>query len=254
MRASGSDGKGRRGRALLAFALGLVGAVCLAAPATAALPAPVERGSAGQRSVAFACNVVWGTTYVLPIARAFRAAGGHATFFLGGRWAAAHPAEARELRAMGMEIASHGDTHRHVASLGLADNLNEIDRANQAIEAATGIRPRLYAPAYGEVSDTVRRAAAMRGMPVVLWSIDTIDWRTWHTPEVIQARVLRRLSPGAIVLIHPTDRTLAALAGLLASIRARGYRLTTVSDLLSGAPAHGALAAGRRNAAVGREA
>lgn len=242
------------------IALASAGAQALAAD----LPAPIEHGPANVKAVAFACNVVWGTEHVLPIAKAFQAAGAKATFFLGGQWAAHHPAEAKELAAMGMEIASHGDAHRHVASLSLEGNLAEIDRANQSIESATGVKPRLYAPAYGEVNETVRRAAQMRGMPLVMWSIDTIDWRTWHTPDIIRSRVLSRLAPGAIVLTHPTDRTLAALPGLLSAIRAQGYRVETVSDLLRGgaAPAKGvatqrsanAPAPAQRNVAPGREA
>jgi peptidoglycan-N-acetylglucosamine deacetylase len=221
------------GATAAALSLAVAGVARAAAPN--ALPAPVEHGPTDVRAMAFACNVVWGTEYVMPIARAFAQAHARATFFLGGAWAAAHPAEARELRAMGMEIASHGYGHRHVASLGLSANLEEIDRATSAIREATGVTPRLYAPAYGEVNATVREAAAMRSMPVVLWSIDTIDWRTWHTPDVIRRRVLDRAAPGAIVLIHPTDRTLAALPELLASLSGQGYRLTTVSDLLQGA-------------------
>lgn len=199
--------------------------------------APIEQGRTDVRAMAFACNVVWGSEYVLPIARAFAAAHSRATFFLGGAWAQGHPAEARQLRAMGMEIASHGYGHRHVASLSLDANLAEIDRANEAIHAATGITPRLYAPAYGEVNATVREAARRRSMPVALWTIDTIDWRTWHTPDVIRRRVLQRARPGAIVLIHPTDRTLAALPDLIAALGAQGYRLTTVSDLIAPAGA-----------------
>lgn len=229
----------RRGRwlgpqrlgALLALAL----ALALGPAPRAGAAEPIEHGPADVRAMAFACNVVWGTEYVLPIARAFASEHSRATFFLGGQWASAHPAEAKALRAMGMEIASHGYAHRHVASLSVDENLVEIDRANAAIRAATGVTPRLYAPAYGEMGQAVREAAALRHMPIVLWSIDTIDWRTWHTPAVIRERVLTRARPGAIVLIHPTDRTLAALPGVIASLRAQGYRLTTVSDLLRGA-------------------
>lgn len=224
------------GLALLLIGLGAMGGDGFPAYAavgpTAAPPAAIERGSTTGRRVAFAVNVVWGTEYVLPIARTFRSVGGHATFFLGGEWAEHHPVEARELHAMGMEIASHGDRHRHVGSLDLEENLVEIDRANEAIEKATGVKPRLYAPAYGELSPDVLQAAFLRHMPVVMWTIDTIDWRTWHTPDIIQERVMKRLSPGAIVLTHPTDRTLAALPKLLKDIRSQGYQVVTISDLL----------------------
>lgn len=231
------------GRALaamvaVALAMGLAPVAGAGAPGPAA--GPIERGRTDVRAMAFACNVVWGTEYVLPIARAFQRAGQRATFFLGGTWAAAHPAEARELRSMGMEIASHGYAHRHVGSLPLDANLEEIDRASEAIRAASGVAPRLYAPAYGEVSAAVERAAHLRGMPLVLWTIDTVDWRPWHTPDIISRRVLDRAQPGAIVLIHPTDRTLAALPGLIASLRREGYRLTTVSDLIELPAASGA--------------
>lgn len=232
-----------------AAALSVAASGVVRAAATGALAAPIEHGPSNVRAMAFACNVVWGTQYVLPIARAFQAVHGRATFFLGGAWAAAHPAEARRLRSMGMEIASHGHSHRHVASLSLDENLAEIDRANAAIRAATGATPRLYAPAYGEVNATVREAAAARSMPVVLWSIDTIDWRAWQTAPVIERRVLARAAPGAIVLIHPTDRTLAALPHLLAALRREGYRLTTVSDLLQ--PGAGGTTSRPPTAAIG---
>jgi peptidoglycan/xylan/chitin deacetylase (PgdA/CDA1 family) len=197
---------------------------------------PIERGPATEKQVAFAVTVVWGTEYVRPIADAFRRDGSRATFFLGGEWAQAHPREARFLRDLDMEIASHGDRHRHVGHLSLEENLVEIDRAGAAIEAASGVRPRLYAPAYGEISPEVLRAAQLRHLPVILWTIDTIDWRTSMDPGTIRERVLSRLEPGAIILMHPTDRTLQALPGLLADVKARGYRTVTVSRLL-GLPA-----------------
>jgi peptidoglycan/xylan/chitin deacetylase (PgdA/CDA1 family) len=63
-----------------------------------------------------------------------------------------------------------------------------------------------------------------------------VDWRPHHTPAIIQDRVLRRIMPGAIVLIHPTERTVQALPPLLAQLRRRGYRLLTVSQLLAQSP------------------
>lgn len=182
--------------------------------------------------VAFAVNVVWGTEHLPKMLAALRQEGARATFFLGGRWAEAHPDVARGISAAGMEIGSHGDAHRHVGSLGVPANEEEIQKAEERIARATGVRPRLYAPAYGELSPAVFTAAERRKVRVVMWSIDTIDWRPSHTPGIIRARVLARLRPGAIVLMHPTDRTAEALPGLLADLRSRGYRVVAVSDLL----------------------
>jgi len=182
--------------------------------------------------IALAVNVVWGSQYLRPIVLALKAQGARATFFLGGGWAEKHPDEARMLRQEGMEIGSHGDAHRHVASLGVAENVREIALADEKIARATGVHPTLYAPAYGELSPAVHEAARREGVRVVMWSIDTIDWRTWHTPEIIRERVLQRLAPGAIVLAHPTDRTAQALPQLLRDLRARGYQVVGVGELL----------------------
>lgn len=199
-------------------------------------PQPVEHGPGSSKQVAFTVNVVWGTEHVLPIAEAFHRRGMGATFMLGGKWAKANPGVAQKLVAMGMEIGSHGESHAHVGNMGLVGNLKEIDEAESSIEAATGKRPTLYAPAYGEVSRAVLEAAAQRKMKVVMWAIDTIDWRPSHTPDVIRNRVLSRLRPEAFILIHPTDRTVKALGPLLDELSRRGYKAVSVSDILSTAP------------------
>ena len=185
-----------------------------------------------KQVVAIAVNVVWGTEYVPPIVQALKTKGDKATFFLGGTWAEGNPALARQIRQSGMEIGSHGDRHRHVGSLGVAENELEISRAAERIQAATGVKPTLYGPAYGELSPAVHIAAQRQVVRVVMWLIDTIDCRKSHTPDVIQGRVLRRLAPGAIILMHPTDRTAAALPGLLAELHRRGYRVVGVQELL----------------------
>jgi len=198
----------------------------------AAHPPELRQVPTSKPLVALTVNVVWGSEHLQPMIDALRASGSRATFFLGGQWAAARPDLARMIKDAGMEIGSHGDAHAHVAQLGVEGNLREIDLADEKIFAATGVHPKLYAPAYGELSPAVHEAAAERGVRVVMWSIDTIDWRTWHTKEIIQSRVLQRLRPGAIVLMHPTDRTAAALPGLLQELKRRGYRVVAVGDLL----------------------
>lgn len=207
-------------------------------PGSLAVGAPIYRGNPERREVALACNVVWGTPYVAPMLEVLRRHGAKITFFLGGEWAASHPDLARRMVADGMELGNHGYGHRHLLGLSLAANEEEIRRAEQAILHATGVRTTLYAPAYGEWSPVVQQAADRLGYRVVMWTIDTVDWRPRHTPEVIVHRVLSRLVPGAIILIHPTDRTLAALPRLLAEIRARGYRVVPVGALLAGASRH----------------
>ncbi|MDA8344094.1 MAG: polysaccharide deacetylase family protein [Thermaerobacter sp.] len=200
--------------------------------APAGYPPELRSVPTTKQVVSIGVNVVWGTEYVPPIVQALKSQGDKATFFLGGTWAENHPDVARQIRDAGMEIGSHGDRHRHVGSLGITENEQEITRAAERIKAATGVTPTLYGPAYGELSPAVHQAAQRQGVRVVMWSIDTIDWRKSHTPEIIRSRVLTRLQPGAIILMHPTDRTAAALPGLLQELHRRGYRVVGVHKLL----------------------
>lgn len=200
--------------------------------AVSAVGKPVYRVVTSHRVLALTINVVWGTEFVPPLLRTLEREHVKATFMLGGAWAARHPALVRALYRAGMELGNHGYAHRHVSLLSLSANLREIERTNEAIAAVTGSLPRLFAPPFGEVNATVLKAADEAGMPLIMWTIDTIDWRPSSSPGVIADRVLRRAVPGAIVLMHPTDRTVEALPVIVRDLKAQGYRLETVSDLL----------------------
>ncbi len=200
----------------------------------AATPAgPVYRVVTTQKVMALTVNVVWGTEFVPQIVRILTAAHVNATFFVGGAWAAANPALVRELVRAGMAVENHGYAHRHSNQLSFDENLNEIARSARAIQLAGAPRPRLYAPPYGECDATVLAAAAALHNRVIMWTIDTIDWRPSSDAGLIVARVMSKAQPGAIVLMHPTARTAAALPLVIAGLKAEGYNLLTVPALLA---------------------
>lgn len=189
-----------------------------------------------RKAVALCINVVWGTQYVTTLVHELVAAHQKATFFLGGAWAEANPALVRDIVAAGMQVANHGYAHRHQNSLSFDENVAEIAKASRAIEVAGAPRPKLFSPPYGEYDATVLAAASALHLPLIMWTIDTIDWRPSSSVAVIEERVARRIAPGAIVLMHPTDRTAQALPGILRMLQAKGYRAVTVSTLLTLGP------------------
>ncbi|MGE5508088.1 MAG: hypothetical protein ACM3RP_06375, partial [Chitinophagales bacterium] len=90
-------------------------------------------------------------------------------------------------------------------------------------------------PPAGAFSPEVVRTAAAEGYWTILWSADSIDWQR-PAPSVIIERVLRKISPGGLVLLHPTEPTVQALPGLISALRNLGYELVTVPELLPGFP------------------
>ncbi|MGC8486986.1 MAG: polysaccharide deacetylase family protein [Clostridia bacterium] len=226
--------------ALLVLALaGVIGERARAAEGVLPPSGPVYSVRTSQKLVALGINVVWGTEYVGPLLHALKSDSATATFFLGGAWTEANPALARTLAAAGMEIGNHGFQHRHQSLLNFDENLNEITRASRAIELATGVRPALFAPPYGEYNQTVLRAVQSLHLTLVMWTIDTIDWRPSSSPGLITERVLKKVRPGAIILMHPTERTKDALPGLLKTLRQDGYKVVSISALLQSGTASG---------------
>ena len=226
------------------FHLGVVLAAILAVGVWVSLPVPVAgqvppaiyRGPTDRPAVALACNVVWGTQLVPQILQILAAGGAHATFFVGGAWAAAQPDLVRQMVAAGHEVGNHGYGHRHQQLLSLADNESEMERTQAAVLSAAGVRPTLFAPPYGEHARVIDQAALRLGLRVVYWTVDTVDWKRTRSAATITATVLDRAGPGSIILIHPTDRTVAALPAIIAGLRERGLAVLTVSQLLAGHP------------------
>jgi peptidoglycan/xylan/chitin deacetylase (PgdA/CDA1 family) len=83
---------------------------------------------------------------------------------------------------------------------------------------------------------TVYELARALKFSLVLWNVDTEDWRK-PAPAVIAARALAGASDGAIILMHDgggdRSRTVAALPSILAGLKKRGFKFVTVDELSS---------------------
>ncbi|GAA3533535.1 hypothetical protein GCM10022419_010980 [Nonomuraea rosea] len=171
--------------------------------------------------------------YTRTLLRHLQAHRAHATFFVVGQNVAAYPGIAREIAGAGHEIASHTYSHPDLTKLSAAGVRLQLARTDQAIKAATGIVPRLVRPPYGALNATVR---AQTARPMVLWSVDTEDWR-YRSSAKVARRAIKSAHAGSIILfhdIHPT--TVRALPKVLKSLSARGYVFVTVSQMFGGHP------------------
>ena len=177
-----------------------------------------------------------------------------ATFFSGGKWLLSHAERAEQLVAdTRFEIGSHGWSHRNVRGLageGLAAELDGPQAAFEATRARLATRqcmaggrlsqipPRisLYRFPFGACNAAALSAAATRGLLSIQWDISTGDPDRNQSAAAIAGAVLRQVRPGSIVLMHANGRgynTAAALPLLIPKLRAQGYQLVTVSELLA---------------------
>lgn len=193
---------------------------------------PIYEGNKDKKAMAFTCNVAWGNEYIPSMLSIFEEKGINITFFIEGRWAKNFPDFLKLISSKGHEIGNHGYSHAHHASLTLEQNMNEIKDADDVIFEITGKKPMLFAPPYGEFSDLTVNAAKAMDHKLIMWSIDTIDWKKPGVDYIVN-KVLDNAGNGKIVLMHPTEDTVRALPTIIENLRQRGFEITTVSKLLS---------------------
>ncbi|MDP1761591.1 MAG: hypothetical protein Q8L43_05155 [Deltaproteobacteria bacterium] len=98
----------------------------------------------------------------------------------------------------------------------------------------------MFRPPYSAYDDRLKDYLAHTHRRLVLWSIDSGDWRGLSAPAIIK-NVLSRVRNGAIIIFHGSDEnaradrhpTVEPLSIILPALKAAGYRMVTASELLS---------------------
>ena len=158
-----------------------------------------------------------------------------ATFFLVGENVEERPEVVRDTAAAGHLLANHTWDHPQLTTLDDDAVRDELERTQDAIARASGTTPTILRPPYGDVDDRVRSVATRTGLQVVLWNLDTLDWKTRDAAET-RRRTVEGARAGSVVLMHDIHAaTVDAVPGIIDDLRAEGYRLVTV-DLLAPEP------------------
>ena len=104
-----------------------------------------------------------------------------------------------------------------------------MQKMNAAISKVTGADVGQLRPPYGAINDTVK---ANVDAPLILWSIDTLDWKTLNTNATVNT-ILKQAKDGDIVLMHDIHKpSVAAVEKVLPQLKAKGFEVCTVSELL----------------------
>jgi peptidoglycan-N-acetylglucosamine deacetylase len=198
----------------------------------------VKAGSERTRELALTFDDGPGpyTPRVLDVLERFRV---HATFFEIGEMLRYFSASTlRELRD-GDVIGDHTETHPEMARLSAHRQREELFEQIARIELLGGPRPVLFRPPYGSYDATTMRELRKLHLLMVLWSVDTEDYLQPGVSAIVQ-RALAGAHPGAIILMHDAGgtrtQTIEALPTIIRRLRARGYRLVTVPQLLRDDP------------------
>lgn len=148
-----------------------------------------------------------------------------ATFFVNGVYANIYPDLIQREIDEGHGVANHSYYHSHFDKLALDRVAWELISTQTAIGVDN--QAPCFRPPYGILPPDAWNVVAGQGYEVVIWDIDSLDWKKTDAAE-IAAPVLARAYDGAIVLMHDggdeRPATLAALEVVLTELGAQGYR------------------------------
>lgn len=154
-----------------------------------------------------------------------------ATFFLIGSKVSGQASVVRSIQARGHQLGNHSWSHPELPKLSVDQIAGEIDRTNEAIRQATGVKPSILRPPYGAVNGVVLEQLRLRNMSSILWSVDTRDWADRNS-QIVCSRAVAGARPGAVILMHDIHQTsVNAVPCILSSLKQQGYSFVTIQRL-----------------------
>ncbi len=173
------------------------------------------------------------TAQILDILKEY---GVRATFFVIGENAKKHPELIEREINEGHEIGNHTYSHIKLPSANEAVCEYEIEQTQRIIWEISEYRAKLIRPPEGRCSKAVNAIAEEDGYSVILWSLDTEDWKHRSVTE-ITSYVLENTSAGDIILCHDfiggDSPTPQALRVIIPALLERGFNFVTVSELIN---------------------
>lgn len=156
-----------------------------------------------------------------------------ATFFEIGNKVAANPEGAKRVVEAGMELGSHTWEHPNMTTIPPEEIPAQFSKASDAIEAATGQRPKLVRTAGGLINDQVLAEARKQGLADINWDVIPFDWANDANTAATRYMLMTQIKPNSVVLFHDTySSTVDLVYQFIPVLKANGYHLVTVSHML----------------------
>jgi len=194
---------------------------------------PLKARAAASRLIAFTFDD-GPSQYTERLLDGLEQRGAVATFFMNGTNGAnglsRYSALAARMVALGCQSANHTDRHAQFPKLTAAQMRSEVSAVDKQLYLAIGAEyTTLVRIPYGYNTPQIR---ANVDHPMILWSVDTMDWKTLDA-NAVYTHIMEHAYDGAILLMH--DSYASTVDGALRAIdalRKQGYELVTVSELL----------------------
>lgn len=149
-----------------------------------------------------------------------------ATFFCIGQHAEKNPKILKRILEEGHEVGSHSYSHKNTFPLfGESQIKDELQKTDLVLKQEN----KLFRPPFGVTNPTIAKVIKETGHQVIGWNVRSFDTVT-KDPQTIAKRVLKKIKPGSIILMHDTQpQTLEALKIMLPKLK--DHTFVTITQL-----------------------
>lgn len=153
-----------------------------------------------------------------------------ATFFVLGSRVKGREETLLRMEELGCEIGNHTWSHADLTRLSAADCIAEIERTNKELKRVLGHGAAVVRPPFGCYNSTVRRSIPY---PLVLWSIDTNDWKRQNPAQLVK-NVVAEARAGCVILMHDQQSsTAAAIKDIIPLLVKEGFQFVTMTEFIT---------------------
>lgn len=195
-------------------------------------------GDTSKKTIYLTFDAGYENGYTATILDALKKHNIKATFFLVGNYMETSPDLVKRMVKEGHTVANHTYHHPNMSCITSQDAfLKELQDLEASYETITGQKMvKFYRPPQGKYSINNLKMAKELGYKTFFWSLAYVDWYNEKQPTREQAfrKLLGRIHPGAIVLLHSTSKTNSEILDeLLTKWEEMGYTFGTLNELVN---------------------
>ncbi len=157
-----------------------------------------------------------------------------AAFFLVGTYLRDNPELVKRIVDEGHIVGNHTMYHSDMTKLSAEEAQKTLTQADDLYKSITGGEGlKYYRPPNGVYSEKSLKIAQDMGYKTVFWSLAYADWDVKKQPskEMAFSKLLPRLHPGAVLLLHSTSKTNCdIMEEMILKFKEMGYEFKSLND------------------------
>ncbi len=156
-----------------------------------------------------------------------------ASFFLLGTEINKYPDLALKTLNKGHSLGNHSYSHGDFSTLNKKEVIAEISESKKIFHDILGESPSYFRAPYGRMKSSQEKWLKPYFKKVIKSNIEPEDWKESNSSEAILNHIIESASPGAIIVLPETKRTVTMLPRLITTLKMQGYHFVTIAEALN---------------------